>query len=74
MYRNRTRILNAYLLPGNGASRLYDSISPVNTFRVILNHYFGTAYPLLADRTFYSSPTDNYHYKLQDVTDIVKYE
>jgi hypothetical protein len=74
MYRERTRILNAYLLPNDGARWLYDSISPVNTFRVILNHYFGTNYPLLADRTYYSDPNDNYHYKLQDVTHIVQYE
>ncbi len=73
MFRNRTRILNAYLLPPEGAAMLYDSISPVNTFRVILNHFFGTAYPLLEDRTFYSDPNDRFHFKLQDVTDIVKY-
>jgi hypothetical protein len=72
-FRNRTRILNAYLLPAGGAARLYDSISPVNTFRVILNHFFGTDYPLLEDRTFYSDPNDRFHYKLQDVTDIVQY-
>lgn len=72
--RNRTRILNAYLLPDDGAIKLYDSISPVNTFRIILNRYFGTNYPLLEDRTFYSDPNDDFHYKLQDVTDKVQYD
>lgn len=43
------KILNAYHLPGNGSEVLYDSISPVNSFRVILNHYFGADYPLLDD-------------------------
>jgi hypothetical protein len=38
----RMRILNAYYLPGGGEKSLYDCITPVNTFRVILNHYFGT--------------------------------
>lgn len=26
--------------------------SPVNTFRVVLNQFFGTDYPLLADESF----------------------
>lgn len=73
LLRNRTRILNAYLLPG-GAGGLYDSITPVNTFRVILNRFFGTAYPLLEDRTYYSDPNDNYHYRLEDVTGQVRYD
>jgi hypothetical protein len=43
------KILNAYYLPGNGSQDLYDSISPLNTFRLIFNHYFGTDYALLED-------------------------
>ena len=43
------KILNAYYLPGDGKELLYDSISPVNTFRLIFNHYFGADYPLLED-------------------------
>ncbi len=41
------RIFNAYYLPGKNHRGLYPSISPVNTFRLIFNHYLGTAYPLL---------------------------
>ena len=41
------KILNAYYLPGGGKELLYDSISPVNSFRLIFNHYFGADYPLL---------------------------
>ena len=37
----RTGILNAYHLP-DGADSLYESISPVNSFRVVLNALFGT--------------------------------
>ena len=33
----------------------YDWITPVNTFRIILNQYFGTNYELLADRSFYAT-------------------
>ena len=41
------KILNAMYLPGMDADMLYDNISPVNTFRLIFNYYFGTDYPLL---------------------------
>jgi hypothetical protein len=51
----RTSILNAYYLPGGGESRLYPSISPVNSFRVVLNAYFGANLPLLPDRTYFTS-------------------
>ncbi len=43
------KILNAMYLPGLDKTVLYDSISPVNTFRLIFNHYFGADYPLLED-------------------------
>lgn len=43
------KILNAIFLPGAGRDMLWDSISPVNTFRFIFNHYFGTNYDLLED-------------------------
>lgn len=46
--RNATSILNAYYLPG-GSEGLYPTISPVNSFRVILNRTFGTDYSLLDD-------------------------
>ncbi len=44
-------ILNAIAFPGVDTSILYPSISPVNTFRVLLNLYFGAHYPLLPDET-----------------------
>jgi hypothetical protein len=48
------KILNAYYLPGHN-SVLFPSISPVNTFRLILNTYLGADYPLLKDIS-YDSP------------------
>jgi len=51
----RTPILNAYYLPGGASSELYPSISPVNTFRVILNTQFGANLPLLLDATYFTS-------------------
>ncbi len=49
----RTPILNAYYLPGEGKRSLYPSISPVNSFRVVLNVYFGADLPLLPDSTYF---------------------
>jgi len=51
----RTPILNAYYLPEGRDSLLYPSISPVNSFRVVLNSYFGTNLPLLPDDTYFTS-------------------
>ena len=47
-------ILSAYNLPGvdpEGAG-LYADITPVNSFRVVFNAYFGAELPLLPDRVF----------------------
>jgi hypothetical protein len=43
------KILNAMYLPGMDYSEISDSISPVNTFRLIFSHYFDANYPLLED-------------------------
>jgi hypothetical protein len=45
--------LNTYYFSDKDYSMLYDSISPVNTFRVVLNKYFHTKLPLLKDSTIY---------------------
>jgi hypothetical protein len=47
------KILNAYYLPGHN-DLLYPTISPVNTFRLILDTYLGADYPLLKDESFFS--------------------
>ncbi len=49
--KERVSILNAYYLP-EGTERLYPTISPVNSFRVIFNAYFGANFPMLEDRTY----------------------
>lgn len=51
----RTAILNAYHLPGGCDRMLYPTISPVNTFRVIFDCYFGASYPLLPDNVYFSN-------------------
>jgi hypothetical protein len=50
---NRLQIFNAYYLPGEGSSKLYSNISPVNSFRVVFDSSFGTDYGLLPDLSFY---------------------
>jgi hypothetical protein len=52
--QDRMKNLNAYYFPNGGSDQVYDSISPVNTFRVIFNRYFGANLPLLPDRHYYS--------------------
>jgi hypothetical protein len=50
----RMQILNAYYLPG-GSDALYATITPVNSFRVIFDHYFGGQFDLLPDISFFST-------------------
>jgi hypothetical protein len=58
-------ILNAYYLPGaDPSSLLYASISPVNTFRVIFNQYFGGQYPLLEDVSNFSNRDSPYEFNI----------
>lgn len=42
-------ILNAYLFPDHDYSKLYLSISPVNSFRIILDKYLNLNLPVLPD-------------------------
>jgi hypothetical protein len=60
-------ILNAYYFSDGPPRELYDSITPVNTFRVVFNHYFNANMPLLKDNcaiSIFKTP-----YYLIDVTD-----
>jgi hypothetical protein len=63
-------ILNAYRLPGVDAQQagLYPSITPVNSFRVVFNAYFGTDLAPLPDR-MYAYPDNSHFYDLVEITD-----
>jgi hypothetical protein len=52
---NRYKILNAYYLPGDGAESLYQTITPVNSFRIIFDKFFGENFPLLPDISYNQS-------------------
>jgi ATP-dependent phosphoenolpyruvate carboxykinase len=61
--RTRMKNLNVYFLSGGNAS-LYSTITPVNTFRVIFNTYFGQNLPLLDDVSLYSKYRFPFDYKI----------
>jgi hypothetical protein len=54
-------ILNAYHLPGH-ETELYPTISPVNSFRLVFNDYFGGNYDMLKDITYYSPVPKLYNF------------
>ena len=72
MFKERMNIFNAYCLPAGGNKLLYNSITPVNTFRLIFNFYFNMNYTLLKDRSYFPNP--EIPHKYIDVTDKVKYD
>jgi len=66
-FHERMSIFNAYYFPDQNYEGLYPEITPVNTFRIVLNHYFGCSYEILKDRSFFSNW--RYPYDFKDVTD-----
>jgi hypothetical protein len=67
--KERFSILNVYYFPGYENKDLYKIESPVNTFRVVFNTYFGTRFPLLPNRHYYAQWSRPHDYK--DVTEIL---
>jgi hypothetical protein len=65
--QERMAILSAYYFPDQDYSRLRPSITPINTFRVILEQYLGAALPQLEDRIYFN--TWQRPYDPVDVTD-----
>lgn len=70
----KMRILNAYYLPEVDMEKvLYQDVTPVNTFRIIFNEYFGANYKKLPDRSYIFADL-KHPYKFIDVTDKVDYD
>jgi hypothetical protein len=69
--QRKLRILNAYYLPGPEAGDLPAEITPVNTFRFILDEYFGGEMPMVKDRA-YVWQDGKHPYTFIDVTDVVR--
>ena len=69
--REKFKILNTLYLPGPVPAPLHPGITPVNTFRIIFNRYFGTNLALLPDEHFVHVD-DQHLYKFVNVSDIVR--
>jgi len=67
----KTGILNAYYFPEGDYSGLYQEITPVNTFRLVFDKYFGTDFGPLPDRIF-AFPDYSQIYDFFDVTDATR--
>ena len=70
--QEKLRILNAYHFPGlEGEDAIRDDITPVNTFRLLFDTYFGTDLGQLPDRV-YVFPNEGALYDFEDITDRVR--
>jgi hypothetical protein len=65
----RMAILNAYYLPDYDGPALYPEITPVNTFRLIFDTYFGADYGLVEDVSYFSTYADPYSYEVVPVSE-----
>lgn len=65
--QDRMRILNAYYLAGADHGELYPGITPVNSFRAVLNSVFDAELPLLPDVSYFSTYDDPFEFSV--VTD-----
>ena len=59
----RMQILNAYFLPGVDA-QIEPTITPVNTFRIIFNTYFGQNLEMLENVSLYSNYKHPFDYRV----------
>jgi hypothetical protein len=59
---DKLSILNAYRLPGIGREVFYPTVTPVNSFRLILDSYFGSNLGTLDDISYYSTETEEYEF------------
>jgi hypothetical protein len=58
--KERYGILNAYYLSHRNDGLIYPSITPVNSYRQILNEYFNTNFELLEDRSYFNRMSQPY--------------
>ncbi len=62
-HAGRVENLSAFYLPGEHQP-FSSSLSPVNDFRLVFNHYFGTRLALLPDNSFFSVYTSPFDFEL----------
>jgi len=68
MIKERADNITFIFLPNNTTNIFSESSTPVNTFRILFNHYFETDFEILEDKSFTSKDKS---YDLKDVTHIV---
>jgi hypothetical protein len=68
--KERLSILNAYYFPDGQDKGLYETITPVNSFRILFNSYFQANLDLLPDENFLSAVQSAYEFV--NVTDRFK--
>ena len=68
----RFSILTAIYVPEQLRKFLYLDMTPVNTFRIILNHGFGKPLDLLPDKSYYCTNIKSDVFKLTDVTERIR--
>ena len=67
----KMQILNAYYFPDHKYDELYQTITPVNSFRIILNSYFNQSLDILVDKNYIY--TDNNHpFDITNITSRIK--
>ncbi len=59
----RLTILNAYYLPGH-QDAISETITPVNTFRMVFNLYLGGKFELLPDLSYFSPVPNHFDFEL----------
>ena len=68
MIKERADNITFIFLPNNTTNIFSESITPVNTFRILFNNYFETNFEILDDKSYTSKDKS---YDLKDVTSIV---
>jgi hypothetical protein len=56
--RERFSIFGAYYFPGLDATQVPSDLTPVNTFRIVLNQYFNANLPLLENTSYFYNGTN----------------
>ena len=60
----RVGIFAAYCVPDELRSQLYDTMTPVNAIRFLLNHVAGTEFERLEDKSYFSTRGEPYDFHL----------
>jgi len=68
MIQERMDNITFIFLPGNETDIFSNNLTPVNTFRILFNHYFETDFEILPDKMYFGADGS---YELKDVTKIL---